>query len=426
MLINKTFFGDDTMKHKLIKIILALQIAIYAIGVVAFLLGRLDGMDYVFEGGQLVESDSDVLKILGHIGNTANVVFVVVLIFGWIAVLPLSIAGIVLSFFSKSWKGLTPSLVNAGISIVWVMIFISIYSSFPFEPRPKPVYNLTWHLLDDSLQGEKIILTLTADDFSTSEPQKIEKKKNVVAGKTKKIRIPDEDFEKVEGVSKSDENVRAFVPYGFFVMYDGDKDKYVKQDSYEIIVYKKPEITEDEEKFVMKNVPRDTDFELCYWDKDARQFVQIASSDGVFYKRDKSKELLLNSEKQYPDSDEQFNLFMSVKSALYAEKTYLITLSYERDKSFLPVKNWRTYHQNGREIKTLNLELNGTQWIKTQYIDKKTGKPIANTAATIYVIFEDEERKDEESAIETQTDSEGWLWVEHIPDGVELYTMLED
>lgn len=414
------------MKHKLIKIIFALQIAIYAIGFAAFLLGRLDGIHYVFEGGQLVESDSDVFKILGHIGDIANVVFVVVLIFGWIAVLPLSIAGIVLSFFSKIWKGLTPSLVNAGISIVWVLIFISIYSSFPFEPRPKPVYNLTWHLLDDSIQGEKIILTLTADDFSTSEPQKIEKKKNVVAGKTKKIRIPDEDFEKVEGVSKSDENVRAFVPYGFFVMYDGDKDKYVKQDSYEIIVYKKPEITEDEEKFVMKNVPRDTDFELCYWDKDARQFVQIASNDGVFYKRDKSKELLLNSEKQCPDSDEQFNLFMSVKSALYAEKTYLITLSYERDKQYLPVKNWRTYEQNGRKIRTLNLELNGTQWIKTRYIDKKTGEPIANTAATIYVIFEDEERKNEEAAIETQTDGDGWLWVENIPDGVELYTMLED
>lgn len=410
------------MKHKLAKIILALQIAVYAIGVAAFLLGRLDGIHYVFEGGQVVESDSAFLKTLGHIGDTANAVFMYTLIFGWIAVLPLSIAGIVLSFFSKSWKGLTPSLVNAGISIVWVLIFISIYSSFPFEPRPKPVYNLTWHLLDDSLQGEKIILNCKT---KYAEPP-VEKKKNVVAGKTKKIRLPDEDFEDVAGVSKSDENVRAFVPYGFFVMYDGKNDKYIKQDSYEIIVYKKPFITEDEEKFVMENVPRDAVFELCYWDKDLRKFVQIESSDGVFYKKDRSEELLLDSEKEYPDSDEQFNLFMSVKSALYADRTHVITLSYERDKQYLPVKNWRTYEQNGRKIKTLNLELNGTNWIKTQYISKKTGKPIANTAATIYVIFEDEERKNEESVIETQTDSEGYLWVENIPDGVELYTMLED
>ncbi len=413
------------MKHKLAKIILALHVFVYALLALAFLLGRLDGIHYVFEDGQLVESDSAFLKTLGTIGDVANGVFMLTLIFGWIAVLPLSIAGIVLSFFSKSWKGLTPSLVNAGISIVWVLIFISIYSSFPSEPRPKPVYNLTWHLLDDSIQGEKIILTLTADDFSTSEPQKIEKKKKVVAGKTKKIRLPDENFEDVEGVSKSDENVRVFVPVGFFINWREDLDKYVKQDSYEIIVYKRPEITEDEEKFVMKNVPRDTDFELCYWDKDSSRFVHIESSDGVFYKKDKREELLLDSEKEYPDSDEQFNLFMSVKSALYADETYLITLSYERDKSFLPVKNWRTYQQNGREIRTLNLDLNGTQWIKTQYIDKKTGEPIANASAKIYVFFEDEERKNEEASIETQTDENGWLWVENIPDGVELYTMFD-
>ena len=41
------------------------------------------------------------------------------------------------------------------------------------------------------------------------------------------------------------------------------------------------------------------------------------------------------------------------------------------------------------------------------------------------MIFEDEERKNEEAVIETQTDSEGYLWVENIPDGVELYTMFD-
>ena len=416
------------MKHKLAKIILALQIAIYAIGFAAFLLGRLDGIHYVFEGGQLVESDSAFLKTLGHIGDTANAVFMYTVIFGGFILLVFAVVGVVFSLLARRERlaktCLFVSLFNllvCGMILHWI---VGISNEWGY-PKPSPVYNLTWHLLDDSIQGEKIILTLTADDFSTSEPQKIEKKKNVVAGKTKKIRLPDEDFEKVEGVSKSDENVRVFVPYGFFINWREDLDKYVKRDSYEIIVYKKPEITEDEEKFVMKNVPRDADFELCYWDKDARRFVHIASSDGVFYKKDKSEELLLDSEKEYPDSDEQFNLFMSVKSALYAEETYLITLSYERDKSFLPVKNWRTYQQNGREIRTLNLELNGTQWIKTRYIDKKTGEPIANASAKIYVFFEDEERKNEEAAIETQTDSDGWLWVEHIPDGVELYTMFD-
>jgi hypothetical protein len=41
------------------------------------------------------------------------------------------------------------------------------------------------------------------------------------------------------------------------------------------------------------------------------------------------------------------------------------------------------------------------------------------------VIFEDEERKNEEATIETQNDSYGYLWVENNPDGVELYTMFD-
>ena len=117
---------------------------------------------------------------------------------------------------------------------------------------------------------------------------------------------------------------------------------------------------------------------------------------------------------------------LSVQSAVYADEKHLITLTYERDKRFLPVKNIRTYIQDGREIKTENVELNGTNWVKTQYIDKKTGEPIANTSAKIYVIFEDEERKNEEAAIETQTDEDGYLWVENIPDGVECYVMFDD
>ena len=412
------------MKHKLAKIILALQIAVYAIALVSFLLGRLDGIHYVFEDGQLVESDSAFLKILGHIGDTANAVFMYTLIFGGFILLAFAVVGVVFSLLARRERlaktCLFVSVFNllvCGMILHWI---VGISNEWGY-PKPSPVYNLTWHLLDDSIQGEKIILTCKN---KYAEPP-VEKKKNVVAGKTKKIRLPDEDFEDVEGVSKSDENVRVFVPVGFFINWREDLDKYVKQDSYEIIVYKKPKITEDEEKFVMENVPRDAVFELCYWDKDASRFVHIESSDGVFYKKDRSEELLLDSEKEYPDSDEQFNLFMSVKSAVYADETYIITLSYERDKSFLPVKNWRTYEQNGREIRTLNLELNGTQWIKTQYVNK-TGEPIANTSATIYVIFEDEERKNEEASIETQTDEDGYLWVENIPDGVECYVMLGD
>ncbi len=33
--------------------------------------------------------------------------------------------------------------------------------------------------------------------------------------------------------------------------------------------------------------------------------------------------------------------------------------------------------------------------------------------------------RNDEATIETQTDGDGWLWVENIPDGVELYTMFD-
>lgn len=405
------------MKHKLAKIIFALQISIYAIGFVAFLLGRLDGIHYGFEDGQLVESDSAFLKILGHIGDTANVVFMYTLIFGGFILLAFAVVGVVFSLLARRERlaktCLFVSVFNllvCGMILHWI---VGISNEWGY-PKPSPVYNLTWHLLDDSLQGEKI--TLECKGYDGEKP----KVRKVIVGKTKKIRLPDENFEVVEGVCK-DSDTLVFVPYGFFIQWRENLDKYVKRDSYEIIVYKKPEITEDEEAFRMESVPRDTTLELCYWDKDSSHFVHIASSDGVFYKKDRSEELLLDSEKEYPDSDEQFNLFMSVKSAVYADETYLITLSYERDKSFLPVKNWRTYQQNGREIRTLNLELNGTQWIKTQYVDK-TGEPIANVEAEIFVFGDDIK----DGIIHAKTDSDGYLWVEHIPDGVECYVMLGD
>lgn len=60
------------MKQKLLKIILVLQIAVYAIWLAAFLLGRLDGIHYVFDGGQVVESDSAFLKTVGKAGDIAN------------------------------------------------------------------------------------------------------------------------------------------------------------------------------------------------------------------------------------------------------------------------------------------------------------------------------------------------------------------
>ena len=112
---------------------------------------------------------------------------------------------------------------------------------------------------------------------------------------------------------------------------------------------------------------------------------------------------------------------MCVQSSVYADKKYNLTLTYDRDKRFLPVKNIRTYIQDGREIKTENVELNGTNWVKTQYINKSTGEPIANKAAQIYVLGDEID-----GIIYAQTDENGWLSVKNLPDGAECYVDFVD
>ena len=66
-------------------------------------------------------------------------------------------------------------------------------------------------------------------------------------------------------------------------------------------------------------------------------------------------------------------------------------------------------------------ELNGTNWVKTQYINKSTGEPIANKAAQIYVLGDEID-----GIIYAQTDENGWLSVKNIPDGVECYVDFVD
>lgn len=409
------------MKQKLLKIILVLQIAVYAIWLAAFLLGRLDGIHYVFDGGQVVESDSAFLKTVGKAGDIANAVFMLSFIFGSFPSILLAVLGVVFSLLVRRERlaeiCLCTSVLNLIVSGFWAKTAIDFNNalSYPSEPKPKPVYNLTWHILDDSIQDEKI--TLECKGYDGEKPRV----RKVIAGKTKKIRLPDENFEVVEGKCK-DSDTLVFVPYGFFVRWREDLDKYVKEDSYEIILYKKPSITEDEEAFRMERVPRDATFELCYWDKDLHEFVQIESGDGVFYKKDKNNELL-GYDREYPDSREQFTLFMSVQSSVYKDKKHLIALTYERDERFLPekpVKTLHTYIQNGREIKTENVALNGSQWIHIQYVDSSE-KPLANKKAYIFVLSDDESvfDSDDYGIIYAQTDGNGWLSVENIPDGVE-------
>ena len=67
-----------------------------------------------------------------------------------------------------------------------------------------------------------------------------------------------------------------------------------------------------------------------------------------------------------------------------------------------------------------NITLDGKNWIKTQFMNNFTGKPISNRKCVIYVIHEDEEFE-----IHTKTDENGWIYVINIPDG-QLYLDFHD
>ena len=62
-----------------------------------------------------------------------------------------------------------------------------------------------------------------------------------------------------------------------------------------------------------------------------------------------------------------------------------------------------------------NITLDGTNWMKTQFRDSRTGNPIANRKFIIYVIMGDDDSGIGE--IITRSDADGWVYVKNIPDG---------
>lgn len=61
-----------------------------------------------------------------------------------------------------------------------------------------------------------------------------------------------------------------------------------------------------------------------------------------------------------------------------------------------------------------NIALDGTNWLKTQFIDDATKKPMANRNFIIYVVFGGDRECGE---ITARSDENGWLYVKNIPDG---------
>lgn len=113
---------------------------------------------------------------------------------------------------------------------------------------------------------------------------------------------------------------------------------------------------------------------------------------------------------------------------VYESQDFLISFIYcEENISYINIltKTERAEKDSARRPKKINsdkilhspliaknITLDGTNWIKTQFISRSTGKPISNERCIIYVI-----QKDETFEIHTKTDENGWIYVINIPDG---------
>lgn len=91
----------------------------------------------------------------------------------------------------------------------------------------------------------------------------------------------------------------------------------------------------------------------------------------------------------------------------------------ERDSARRPEKI-DTYEIQHSPLIAKNITLDGTNWIKTQFKNNLTGKPISNRRCIIYVI-----QGYETFEIHTKTDENGWIYVINLPDG-EYYFNFEN
>ena len=289
-------------------------------------------------------------------------------------------------------------------------VLISFSSCMSVQNQHKHVYDICWHILDDDCNGKKIIL-----EFSNREKTF---KQTLIIGKTKHITLPAGDWN-VSQENKQTAETCVFLPQGIWIDMSSDFEKSEKHDVYEIIAYTKPRVSEDECCFRMSMAPKGVSLTLCYFDNERSQFVRLYSHDGIFYKKDMDTELMLDNNTQYPDSRKDFSIFIPVKSSLHEDTYYTITALYKRDANFLPQE--RMYVQGKNTIRTINMELNGTNFIKTRFIDNNTGEPIANRKVTVYVSSDTIKHGE----IYAKTDNEGWLEIQNVPEG-ECFMDFED
>ena len=111
--------------------------------------------------------------------------------------------------------------------------------------------------------------------------------------------------------------------------------------------------------------------------------------------------------------------FIYKKEKIYYINILTRTEKAERDSARRPEKIDTDEIQHSPLI-AKNITLDGTNWIKTQFKNNLTGKPISNRRCIIYVI-----QGYETFEIHTKTDENGWIYVINLPDG-EYYFNFEN
>lgn len=116
---------------------------------------------------------------------------------------------------------------------------------------------------------------------------------------------------------------------------------------------------------------------------------------------------------------EDFLISFSIKGGIVSYIHILTKDKKAENDSSLPAPDDNGEIQHSPLI-AKDITLDGTNWIKTQFCDERTGEPLANRRFIIYVL-----QGDEISEIYTKTDENGWIYLTNLPDG-EYYTNILD
>ena len=310
------------------------------------------------------------------------------------------------------------------VAVIAIDLIIKMSKLDPDHKKPKPVFDLAWNVLDEECMNKRIRVDCYVYD-------RLLCMRTLSVGKTKRIRLPEKKFYEFKAEC-DDESIKVDVADPFIADWREDLERYEKLDSYEIIVWKIPQVLEDDESFTIVNPLEGIEYEICYWSVNKRRFVRVKSSNGKFLKDEYVPAELEYSVdelgKEYPSGTEKALVTFSIMSMKSDgnEVSHKQKFEFDRDEKFLPPKPvTRTYIQNGITITTENLELNGTQWISTRYIDKETGNPLCNRKVQIHFIPDDRGEDLDDHLILTETDDDGWLRVENISDGGEVYALFQ-